>query len=725
MKTHTTTLAAFVLLSAQAAFAVDDGITLLKTNSFEIPDSTGITMIRIEAGRFLMGSPREEVARAEDEVQHVVTISKPFYMAETEITQDQYLPVMSPDYKPVFIRAAAFGHSLPEVHQNGPFITESAYLGPTDKNPMDGVSWPKAVEFCRILTGKERKAGRLPEGYVYRLPTEAEWEYACRAGTGGPFNVEENLTSFCWGPDVGKTKWTKPVKGRYIPNAWGLYDMHGNVYEWCHDWYTSYDTNDLTDPAGSAEGEQKVARGGSWNSGRPQGDDNSDAVRLRYMRSASRNRFPPDRPLAIIGFRPVLAPILPKQQQAQQPAFSPKNEPQTARQERRLTFDEYADKMKAGWVGQMAGVGWGGPTEFRYKGLIIPEDKMPQWQPEKVNQFQQDDIYVEMTFLQTLEKHGLDCSIRQAGIDFANSGYNLWHANRAGRDNLRRGIAPPDSGHPQFNKHADDIDYQIEADYSGLIAPGMPQLVIDLGEKFGRLMNYGDGLYAGQFVGGMYAEAFFENDMVKIVEAGLRCIPAQSQYAGMVRDMLAWYEKNPDDWQKTWQWCEDKYHKNSEYSHGLCSKSGGENAFSIDAKLNGAYIIMGLLYGKGDPDRTIIISTRCGQDSDCNPSNAGGILFTTIGFSNLPGRFVSELAPEKTFSHTPYDFPTLIEVSKKLVRQAVARSGGRIEKSADGGEVLVLPDIAPKPSSFEPVYQPGPIAGSTFTAGEQAEISKQ
>jgi len=393
-----------------------------------------------------------------------------------------------------------------------------------------------------------------------------------------------------------------------------------------------------------------------------------------------------------------------------------------AQQVRRLPMDDYVDRMKAGWVGQMVGVGWGGPTEFRYKGVIIPEDKMPSWEPKKVNQFRQDDIYVEMTFLQTLDKHGLDCSIRQAGIDFANSGYRLWHANAAGRNNLRAGIAPPDSGHPQFNRHADDIDYQIEADYSGLIAPGMPQLSIELGEKFGRLMNYGDGVYAGQFVGAMYAEAFFEADMVRVVEAALRCIPPESQYAEMVRDMLAWYEKNPDDWQKTWQWLEDKYHKNPDYTHGLCSGPGGENAFSIDAKLNGAYILMGLLYGKGDPDQTILISTRCGQDSDCNPSNAAGVLFTTMGFEKVPDRFKSALNPEGKFSHTPYDFPTLIEVSKKLVRQAVERSGGRIEKTADGAEAFVIPVREPRPSALMRSREPGPIAGGKFTDEEKAQI---
>lgn len=390
---------------------------------------------------------------------------------------------------------------------------------------------------------------------------------------------------------------------------------------------------------------------------------------------------------------------------------------------RRLPVDEYRDRMAAGWIGQMCGVGWGGPTEFRWKGKIIPADQIPAWKPAMVNQFHQDDIYVEMTFLRTLELHGWDCSLRQAGIDFANSGYPLWHANRAGRDNLRAGIAPPDSGHPQFNKHADDIDYQIEADYSGLIAPGLPQLAIELGERFGRLMNYGDGLYGGQFVGGMYAEAFFEGDPVRIVEAGLKCIPADSQYAQCIRDVLAWYRQYPENWERTWELVNRKYHLDPAYRRFSCS--GPQSEFNIDAKLNGAYIAIGLLYGQRDPDRTIIIATRCGQDSDCNPANAGGVLFTTIGKSKLPERFTSELDPAGVFSHTAYNFPRLVEVCEKLARQAVLRSGGRIERDATGREVMLIPRQEPKPSALQQCWQPGPIAGSRFTAEEMAQIKPQ
>ncbi|MEE9370067.1 MAG: ADP-ribosylglycohydrolase family protein [Sedimentisphaerales bacterium] len=388
---------------------------------------------------------------------------------------------------------------------------------------------------------------------------------------------------------------------------------------------------------------------------------------------------------------------------------------------RRLTVEEYVDKMKAGWVGQMVGVGWGGPTEFHFKGQIIPEDRMPKWYPQLVNQFNQDDIYVEMTFLRTLEQYGLDCSIRQAGIDFANSRYPLWHANNAGRNNLRSGIAPPDSGHPKFNPHADDIDYQIEADYSGLIAPGLPNVAIKLGEKFGRVMNYGDGLYAGQFVAGMYAEAFFETDLEKIVRAGLKCIPQKSQYAECINDVLKWYEQYPDNWQKTWQLINEKYHLNPDYRHFSCSAET-DFSFNIDAKINGAYIVMGLLYGKADPDKTIIIATRCGQDSDCNPSNAGGVLFTTIGFSKLPERFTSALDPNGKFSHTPYNFPMLVEVCRKLARQAVERAGGRVEKDANGRELFVIPIEKPKPSKLEQSWKPRPAANSRFTRVELEKL---
>lgn len=395
-------------------------------------------------------------------------------------------------------------------------------------------------------------------------------------------------------------------------------------------------------------------------------------------------------------------------------------EPKAESDYRRISVAEYRDKMKAGWIGQIAGVSWGAPTEFRYRDTIIPEDKTPKWTEDMINHaFGQDDLYVEMTFLRSLEQYGLDVSQRQAGLDFAASKYGLWHANKQGRDNLRKGIAPPDSGHPKFNPHADDIDFQIEADFSGLVAPGLPNMAIALGEKFGRLMNYGDGLYGGQFVGGMYAEAFFEPDPVKIVEAGLRCIPAGSQYAEAIRDTLRWSRTYPDDWQKTWNLIEEKYHKKASYRRASCDKNG---EFNIDAKLNGAYIALGLLYGKGDTDATITIAMRCGQDSDCNPSNAGGVLFTTIGWSKLPDKFKSKLDEKAVFSFTAYNFPKLIEAAEKIARQAVVRSGGMIVRDPRGDEYFVIPAQKPVPGKLEQSFRPGPIADSRYNKDEMEKL---
>ncbi|MCC6125552.1 MAG: ADP-ribosylglycohydrolase family protein [Pirellulales bacterium] len=382
---------------------------------------------------------------------------------------------------------------------------------------------------------------------------------------------------------------------------------------------------------------------------------------------------------------------------------------------RRLPVEEYRDKMTAGWIGQIAGVSLGDPTEFKYAGKIIPEEKMPKWEPKLINRaFKQDDLYVEMTFLRSLEQYGLEVGIRQAGIDFANSRYNLWCANNAGRTNLRDGIAPPDSSHPRFNQCPNDIDYQIEADFSGLIAPGLPNASIELGDKFGRLMNYGEGVYAGQFVGALYGRAFFESDPVKLVEYALKAIPAESRYAQVIRDVLAWHREDPNDWQKTWNRCEEKFCKDN--YRGLPVTNGG-----IDCRINGAYVVIGLLFGKGDLDQTAIIACRCGLDSDCNPSSAAGVLFTTVGYAKLPEKFTKELDRNTLFSYTAYNFPGLIDVCEKLARQIVVRTGGKIAVE-NGEEVFLIPMQEPRPGKFEDSGKPGPIADSRFTAEELAKI---
>ncbi|MEJ2239066.1 MAG: ADP-ribosylglycohydrolase family protein, partial [Gemmatimonadales bacterium] len=180
------------------------------------------------------------------------------------------------------------------------------------------------------------------------------------------------------------------------------------------------------------------------------------------------------------------------------------------------------DRIRGGWAGQMIGVSFGEPTEFRYLDRIMPEEELPEWQPEMVSStLNQDDLYVDMTFAAVLDEKGLDATTDDFGAMFREAQYRLWHANLAARRALRRGVPATLSGTPQYNSHANDIDFQIEADFIGLMAPGMPQASNDICRRAGRVMNHGDGILGGVFVSGMYAAAIFESDPRRIVEAGL------------------------------------------------------------------------------------------------------------------------------------------------------------------------------------------------------------
>jgi len=321
MKTQMITIAAAVLFVPHAALAADD-VKAMKSLEAEVWMVPGIDlkMKLIPAGTFTMGSPKEEEHRRDDEVQHEVRISKPFYMGVYEVTQRQFYKLMMPedyDYEAWQYKRGPLTHGAAfhfRKRPGGIIFNDNAVGGPlTDLNPMECITWARANEFCRKVTQAERKAGRLPEGYVYRLPTEAEWEYACRAGKKGPYNVDtehrdiEQLKKFAF---FGGANWwvsyTSEVGNGRLPNAWGLYDMHGNVYEWCYDWYGPYKEAIVTDPRGPAEGKEKVVRGGCFYL---EEDDLNDAP--AFLRSASRYFAPPDVDFyAIVGMRLALAPSI-------------------------------------------------------------------------------------------------------------------------------------------------------------------------------------------------------------------------------------------------------------------------------------------------------------------------------------------------------------------------------------------------------------------------------
>ena len=236
-----------------------------KTPPITFTNSLGMKFAWIPPGTFLMGSPANEKERNPNEAQHKVTLTKGFYMSVYTVSQEQWQAVMG---------------------------TNHGYFKGEKNLPVDTVSWEDCQEFIKKLREKGKKA--------YRLPTEAEWEYSCRAGTTTPFSFGQTISTdqvnyngnYTYGngkKGVYRIK-TTPV-GSFPANPWGLYDMHGNVWEWCQDWYGDYPQNDVVDPQGVSTGKYRALRGGSWYD------------TPGYCRSASRLRIVPGLRSYICGFR--------------------------------------------------------------------------------------------------------------------------------------------------------------------------------------------------------------------------------------------------------------------------------------------------------------------------------------------------------------------------------------------------------------------------------------
>ncbi|MBO4545736.1 MAG: SUMF1/EgtB/PvdO family nonheme iron enzyme, partial [Verrucomicrobia bacterium] len=224
-----------------------------KNITIPLSEDVELDMIWIEPGTFTMGSPEDELDRRDNEVQHEVTLTQGYWLGKYEVTQAQYKAVTGEN---------------PSHFSGG-------------NNPVEMVNWEDAMAFCAKLTTAAKASGKLPEGYEFTLPTEAQWEYACRAGTTTALNSGKNLSNGTVCPEMDEVGWyadkrTYPV-GQKQPNAWGLYDMHGNVWEWCLDWYGDYPTSSMTDPWGPGSGKERILRGGCWQNS------------ARYSRSAYRS----------------------------------------------------------------------------------------------------------------------------------------------------------------------------------------------------------------------------------------------------------------------------------------------------------------------------------------------------------------------------------------------------------------------------------------------------
>lgn len=390
---------------------------------------------------------------------------------------------------------------------------------------------------------------------------------------------------------------------------------------------------------------------------------------------------------------------------------------QGAGRERRISLSEYADKVRAAWLGKMAGVGWGITTEFRYSHRLVPDSMMQAWRPEMVNEgYNQDDLYLSLLSLELLRQYGPEITSRRACLERQNMQFEY-----GGRNALvtRDSIAPPDLGHPHYKPTSDGCGYTCGADYSGIAAPGLPAAPVRFAATFGSDRCYGDGLYGGAFVGAMYCEAFFTEDLHRIVDAALRSIPEQSLLSRAVRDVVRWHRLYPDDWKRTWQLIMDKYWWNEENNWIAWPYGGVRKGINLDSKSMAAMSVMALLYGEGDLYRTMRIAVQGSEDSDCNASIAAGVLLASRGMKAVDEELLTAFDCGRRFKYFSRTFDGMVDLTLDVARLVIPTFGGRIEVR-DGEEWIVVPargaDL--RCTEYLSSKTPGPLTGSRYTADE-------
>jgi hypothetical protein len=328
---------------------------------------------------------------------------------------------------------------------------------------------------------------------------------------------------------------------------------------------------------------------------------------------------------------------------------------------------------------------------------------------ELKKRFNNDDIYMDAKFIEVIGRLGFDAPADSFAMAFANAGFILWHANQAARYNILNGIMPPKSGHWKYSMHSDDIDYQIEADFAGLTSPGVIAAAVDVSDRVGHIMNYGDGWYSGVYVAAMYSVAFVSNDIPFVVNQALKVIPQESKYYKAMSDVIKWHKKYPNDWTKTWHEIE-----NSDWAFDLHCTECVYQPGNIDATVNMAYVLVGLLYGGGDFTKSMDISMRCGQDSDCNPSSVGGILGAMMGYDRIPSKWADPYKEieDITLNYTSVSLKDCYDICYNSAIDNITKYGGEVK-----GDEITIKYHKPKTLPLEVAYP-------NIYPSEELEINK-
>jgi hypothetical protein len=367
-----------------------------------------------------------------------------------------------------------------------------------------------------------------------------------------------------------------------------------------------------------------------------------------------------------------------------------------------LSKSDLQDKIRGAWAAQTIGVTYGLPVEFRYNSTLIPDSRQLPWYDGYLKETYEkmpgvyDDIYMDLSFVQVIENEGIDAPAQLFADAFAKAQFPLWFANQVGRYNVLNGLTPPQSGHWLNNPAADAIDFQIEADFIGIMSPGLINSATAYSDKIGHIMNYGDGWYGGAFVSALYSQAFIETDIPKIIDTALQAIPPQSQFHQVIADVIRWHKQYPGDWKQTW------FEIHKKWSDTDLEPYGVDAPFNIDAKINAAWVVLGLLYGEGDFGKTLYIAAHAGDDADCNPSSAAGVLGAIKGFNAIPRYWKQGLdeVEDMNFANTELSLNDAYELSYRHALQMIEQNGGAVKM-----DVVIIPQQKPAQLRLEVSFE--------------------
>ena len=361
-----------------------------------------------------------------------------------------------------------------------------------------------------------------------------------------------------------------------------------------------------------------------------------------------------------------------------------------------LPFAGYLDKVHGAWLGECAGNMFGWPHEMKYREQPGPEIT---FQPDYTKgALSDDDTDIEYVYLHALEEHGLALTYEQVAAEWTSHiKQKVWVANARALELMNQGMIPPATGHPSNNDKAwFNLAGQFTQELWGMISPGMPATAQRYGDKFAHVAVYGESVLAAHYFDVMYAEAFFESDVAKLVALGLSALPPKSEYHQMVSDVIRWHRQSSTDWRTQRQKMHTKY-------------SGKWNANS--SVLNGGACTMALLYGGGDFEKTILLACMIGYDADCNAATLGGLLGVIHGAHGLPEKWLQPLG-ETYHNVTREGLPAqekIADLAARIAavgRQVIEAHGGYAWKDGDR-EMLTIMRQRPFVATLDPPHTTG------------------